>query len=419
MKHSTLTLPDGWLADDRPAIALVTHSARLSGAELMLCRMAPHLQRFKPIVVIGESGPLETELISRGVAVLRMPLPAAAIAHSATRTAGVNLRRLPRQIAESVRYARRLAKGLREVGAEVIYTHSAKAHLYGGLAGRIAGLPVVLHSHTIVNRGSMRTVSVLAARAGAAILPHAVIANSGAGRRSLGWFANRRPSAVIPPPVDVPASIRTRRDRTKLRFVVAGRICPGKNQALAIEAFARVKPRLGRDSELVIVGAPMFNDDERYADTLPQLAEDLGVAADVRFLGHHSDPAEVLAASDVLVHAATEQEGFGQVIAEALAVGTPAIVPADGGPGEIVADGVDGILYQRGDLDSLTAAILRLAHDPIARAQMGERARDAAQRFDLGELVARTDDFLYEQRRRRRRSGDAVSGILVAKGSDS
>lgn len=398
MKDSTMTVPAGWSDDPRPIVALLTHSARLSGAELMLTRMAPHLRLFKPLVVLGEAGPLEEELVSRGVAVLRMPLPAAAAEYSATRTAVAGLTRSAGRITASLRYARRLAAGMREVGVSVLYTHSAKAHLYGGLAGRLTGIPVVMHSHTIVNTASMRLASVLTARAGAALLPTAVIANSQAGRRSLGPLVRRRPSVVIPPPLGDDTWAPIRRDRERLRFVVAGRICPGKNQALAIRAFAEVKPLLERDSELVIVGAPMFNDDEQYAATLPALAAELGVGDSVRFLGHRTHPADVLAASDILVHPATEVEGFGQVIAEALAVGTPAVVPADGGPSEIVEHGVTGLLYERGDRRALAAALLRLAHDPIGRAMMGEQARHVVERFDVDTLVAETEELLWRVR---------------------
>ena len=407
-----MTVPPGWAEDERPVVALLTHSARLSGAELLLSRIAPHLRRFKPLVVVGEAGPLEAALIERDVAVLRVPLPAFAAEHSGARAAAVTKRGVAGKVMASARYSRRLAAVLTEVGVSILYTHSAKAHLYGGLAGRIAGLPVVLHSHTIVNPASMRRPSVLAARVGAAIFPRAVIANSHAGQRSLGWLANRRPAAVIPPPLAAPVADRTRRDRHRLRFVVAGRICPGKGQDLAIQAFAKIKPRLDRESELVIVGAPMFNDDEKYAETLHPLADALGVADSVRFLGHRSDPSVVLASSDVLVHPAVEQEGFGQVIAEALAVGTPAVVPSDGGPGEIVDHGVNGLLYERGSVAAMSEAMLELARDPIGRARMGETARDAVERYDLLTLVARTEDFLWEHRDP---PGDHPSEISAAK----
>lgn len=401
MKKHLLVTPQEWADDGRPVVAFLTHSARLSGAELMLTRIAPQLRRFRPVVVVGEQGPLEEALTSRDVAVLRLPLPDVVGEHSAVRSSGGARGGNLRRIVASFRYARRLADTLNDLGVDVIYTHSAKAHLYGGLAGRLAGLPAVLHSHTIVNRGSMRVSSVVAARAGAALLPRAVIANSRAGLTSLGWFARRRPTAVIPPPLELPEELPDRRDRDVVRFVVAGRICPGKGQTLAIRAFAKVSAELGGACELWIVGAPMFNSDEEYAESLHPLARALGVADAVRIRGHQANPAATLADADVLVHSAVEPEGFGQVIAEALAVGTPAVVPDDGGPREIVEHGVNGLVYERGDVDALAEAMLHLARDRSARARMGEKARDVASRYDLTTLVARTEDFLWDRVARR------------------
>ncbi|MFE7843726.1 glycosyltransferase [Microbacterium sp. NPDC057407] len=394
MRKQLLVTPRGWADDDRPVVALLTHSARLSGAELMLTRIAPHLRRFRPVVIVGESGPVEEALVSQDVAVMRLPLPDVVGEHSGARSSGVARGGILCRAIASFRYARRLATTLRDLGVDVVYTHSAKAHLYGGLAGRLAGLPVVLHSHTIVNRRSMRGSAVVAARAGAALLPRAVIANSQAGLASLGRFARRRPTAVIPPPLDLPQDIPDRRERDVLRFVVAGRICPGKGQTLAIRAYAKVRAELGCESELLIVGAPMFNRDEEYAEALHPLARALGVADSVRIRGHQPNPAAILADADVLVHSAIEPEGFGQVIAEALAVGTPAIVPDDGGPREIVDHGVNGLVYERGDVDALADAMLHLARDRSARARMGEKARDVASRYDAATVVARTEDFL-------------------------
>jgi glycosyltransferase involved in cell wall biosynthesis len=86
---------------------------------------------------------------------------------------------------------------------------------------------------------------------------------------------------------------------------------------------------------------------------------------------------------DIVVHASTEPEPFGLVIAEALACGKAVIVSAAGGAAELVDDGTDAVTVVPGDTAALARAIERLAGDPFMRAQIGAAGRaSAVRRFD-------------------------------------
>jgi glycosyltransferase involved in cell wall biosynthesis len=86
----------------------------------------------------------------------------------------------------------------------------------------------------------------------------------------------------------------------------------------------------------------------------------------VVFAGYTADVAGALRSADLLVHTCPE-EPFGLVVLEAMAAGTPVLVPDCGGPGEIVTHGRNGFLYRAGDARSLARALESMRRLPSAR----------------------------------------------------
>jgi glycosyltransferase involved in cell wall biosynthesis len=128
--------------------------------------------------------------------------------------------------------------------------------------------------------------------------------------------------------------------RTSFRVGIVGRIAPWKGQDVFLDAFARAYP--DGDERAVVVGSPMFGEDD-YLAGLHAQADRLGLDGRVEFTGFVEDVNGVLADLDVLVHASVTAEPFGQVVIEGLAAGVPVIAADDGGPAEILHDGVDGL----------------------------------------------------------------------------
>jgi glycosyltransferase involved in cell wall biosynthesis len=88
-----------------------------------------------------------------------------------------------------------------------------------------------------------------------------------------------------------------------------------------------------------------------------------------------------------VVHASTEREAFGLVIAEAMACGRAAITSGTGGAAELVRGGEDGLVHRAGDSADLAARILTLAEDGVLRRRIGDAARaTAVRRFDARRL---------------------------------
>ncbi|HEX8242142.1 MAG TPA: glycosyltransferase, partial [Longimicrobium sp.] len=121
---------------------------------------------------------------------------------------------------------------------------------------------------------------------------------------------------------------------------------------------------------------------------LREMASALGVADRVGFTGFVGDPAAAMRALDVVVHASTQPEPFGLVIAEAMACGRAAVVSAAGGAAEIVRDGADALVVPPADAPAMAEAIRRLVEDPDLRARLGDAGRARAGReFDRARLA--------------------------------
>ena len=84
-----------------------------------------------------------------------------------------------------------------------------------------------------------------------------------------------------------------------------------------------------------------------------------------------------MSAADVLC-LPSYREGFGSVIIEAASVGLPAIASRIYGVTDSVMEGVTGVLHEPGSSEEIAGAMLHLASDERARAQMGEAARRRA-----------------------------------------
>ena len=135
-------------------------------------------------------------------------------------------------------------------------------------------------------------------------------------------------------------------------IVAVGRLYPQKDYPTLLRAFARV--RQVRPSRLVILG------EGPEKDNLKKLIRELGLQEDVDMLGFVHNPHAYVASSTVFV-LSSAWEGFGNVVAEALAVGTPVVsTNCESGPGEILANGKYGDLTPVGDPKAMAEAILRV-----------------------------------------------------------
>jgi glycosyltransferase involved in cell wall biosynthesis len=136
-------------------------------------------------------------------------------------------------------------------------------------------------------------------------------------------------------------------------LVFVGRLMPQKGADLLLEAIAAMRSRFPR------LGLTLLGDGPDRA-SLEHMARDLGIAEQMRFLGHVENPLPCIASATALV-APSRYEGFSNVILESLACGTPVMSTADSGASaDVVIPGVNGELAPTSAAAEVTAAIVRV-----------------------------------------------------------
>lgn len=133
-----------------------------------------------------------------------------------------------------------------------------------------------------------------------------------------------------------------------LKLIYVGRLIKDKGVQRILTSLA------GTENDkitLTIVG------DGDYRDTLEQMARQLGLAHRVTFLGSRSDVPQLLASADAFVHFPECEEGFGIAIIEAMASGLVCICGRSGAIPEIITNGKNGFLVEKGNVSMLASQI--------------------------------------------------------------
>ncbi len=293
----------------------------------------------------------------------------------------------------------RLARLARRVGADAVLSWMGKAHLYGGPAARLAGVPAVWFQMGLpdptgrmdrlisrVPAKGILTCSMFVADAQRGLNPDtpmypvhlaADLRRFDAGQTGGGPELRRRLGLPAGGPL----------------VGIAGRMQRWKGMHVLVEAMPRILAR-HPDAHAVIVGGEWKLEPD-YPAFLKSRIDDSGLADRVILAGHQGDVPAWMAACDVVVHA-SDREPFGMVVVEAMALGRPVVAGAEGGPREVITDGVDGLLAPFGDAPALSAAVLRYLDDPAFAAQVGVAARGRAGQFSVERYARGVTDALAE-----------------------
>jgi len=366
----------------RPRVVFLDHTAVLSGGELALLALLPELD-VEAHVILAADGPLAERLRAAGVSVEVLPLADETRELRRARTAV----EAPLHAVRTLGHAWRLARRLRELDPDLVHTNSLKADIYGGIAARLARVPCVWHVRDRIAPDYLPRTAVLLVRLAARLLPSAIVANS---ESTLATLPRRRHSVVVPSPVAL-APTAPNRSADGLRVGMLGRVAPWKGQHVFLAAFASAFPDGGATAR--VIGAPLFgSDEEEYERKLHSQAEALGISGRVEFRGFREDVGAELAELDVLVHASTLPEPFGQTVVQGMAAALPVVAANAGGPAELVEDGTTGVLYPPGDTAALAAVLRTLAADPELRLRLGNAAREHATAFAPADVARRLED---------------------------
>ncbi len=281
----------------------------VGGAELQLRSLLQHTCHQSDVVTLYNPGPVAGMISGDGVRVRDLGM---------TRNTELSV-------------LGRLTRLIRADGYDVVHAHLYRSCIYGRLAARLAGTPVVVtteHSigETHLERRRM-TPGVRALYLATDLCSDTTIAVSDAvAQRLTKWGVPARKIEIIPNGLDFTRVAYDAAARTRIRdefalprdaylIGVLGRLDPIKRFDLVIRAAA---PLLDDQHRLLIVG------DGQIRPELEAEAQRQGVAELVTFAGERHDVAALLSSLDLFI-ASSEQETFGLSVLEALANGIPAL----------------------------------------------------------------------------------------------
>jgi glycosyltransferase involved in cell wall biosynthesis len=271
----------------------------------------------------------------------------------------------------------RLVRGLR---ADVVHTHLVHADLYGGLAARLRGTPLVSTKH---NDDPFRTGAFRFVERALAHIEDRVITISDSLRRftidCVGVPAAKvetihygldepPPPWGGNPPDDVPANARIVLSVSRL------------TRQKGIDTAIRALPLLPDDVVLVVLG----EGPER--ERLRELAEELLVVDRVFLPGRVPDVGAWLRRAHVYVQP-SRWEGFGLAVLEAMVSGLPVVATNVSSLPELVADGDTGVLVPPEDPAALARGVERALAEPVLGAAGRDRARIE---FSVAQMADRT-----------------------------
>jgi glycosyltransferase involved in cell wall biosynthesis len=178
--------------------------------------------------------------------------------------------------------------------------------------------------------------------------------------------------------IHIKKSESVERDPQKSIVVACGSLIQEKGYSYLIDAFQIVLHE--RKSELWILG------EGEQCERIKSKISVLGLEAYVDLLGFRDNPYKFMAAADVFVLSSLS-EGFGNVIVEAMACGTPVVsTDCPHGPGEIITHGENGVLVPPADSEALAEALLRVLDDQALQERLVESGHERARDFHVAEI---------------------------------
>jgi len=388
-------------------VVFLNPSAQLGGAEGALYELLSALRAAHPAwslgLVVAAEGPLVERVRGLGLPVTVLPFPASlarlgdwglgrGLAARLRMAAALGFAAVP-----AARYAWRLRRLVRQEQPDVVHANGLKMHVLGAWT-RPRGAALLWHVHDYVSRRPLaarllrqraRACAAIvansqsvAADAGRVIGPgptvHAVLNAVDLSRFSPGGAAADLDALAGLPPA-APGVVRVGLVATFARW---------KGHRTFLEALSRLPESLPVRG--YIIGGPVYETagSQVSLGELRAEATALGLSSRVGFTGFVADAAQAMRALDVVVHASTDPEPFGLVIAEGMACARAVVVSRAGGAAEITTPGVDALAYAPGDAAELAECLRSLVTDAALRARLGDAGRATAERvFDRRRLA--------------------------------
>lgn len=333
-------------------------------------------ERFESVVLCPPDASLADEAAKLGIRVIPVPI-----------AGELNPR-------HDLRAAGRVRAILRELRPDILHIHSTKAGLVGRLA--LVGMrrpKVILTVHSFVfdeRVGQRKRALVSWLERRLARYTDRIVAVSQALKDELVAAMGLPPALIsvihngIPfgePPIPLPTHVAP-------CIGTVARLAPQKGVDCFLQTAALVAARFPQATFPIIGDGPL-------KEPLMALADELGIAGRVEFLGHRTDVPALLREMDVFVLAST-YETFGLTVVEALSQQTPVVASRVGGIPEIITDGETGLLASSGNPADFAEKICRLLDNPAFALRLARQGDDEVRtRFSSARMLAETEQLYH------------------------
>lgn len=298
--------------------------------------------------------------------------------------------RMQQAIKNNIRRIRALRTVLCEIAPDVVVSFMDQVNVLTLLASFNLGLPVVVSER--IDPRAMPIKRVWSALRKLMYRQAKAVVVQTEGLRA---WANRFTSPgrvwVIPNTVDWRftgnSAVGGKTRQYKKEIVAMGWLTEQKGFDLLLGAFAQVSECKDNWMLLIIGDGP-----ER--PTLIELARELGIEKQVKFVGIVSTPWKLIKNASLFV-LSSRYEGFPNVLIEAMACGVPVIsFDCPSGPSEIIEDGVNGVLVPPGEVGKLASAMERLMINGTERYRLASKGKHDAKQYTMDKVMPGWEELL-------------------------
>jgi L-malate glycosyltransferase len=382
-------------------VLFYNHQGKVSGAERVVLLILKRLdqKRFEPLMVCPKTDLMFSETEKLGV-------PCRPIDQFEAR---FTLRpdKLFAHFLSFFKTIRQLRAEIKKTQPDLIHANTIRSGLVATMSSIGTKIPIIWHLHDELPKhplSSLIRVFVICFKK-IKLLPVSHATSKSFRGRILQLFGKHRQERVVHNGIELEEfkidkgnrkKIRTELglDENELVMGIVGQITERKGQLELIETFAQTQGQM--PSTLLVVGSPIFNQDELYLEKLKETVKNLGIEKRVKFIGSRQDIPAIMQTLDFII-INSRSEALVLVAIEALACETPIIATDVGGTTEIIKHQTNGWIVPFGDKTSLTEAIFTFGKDADLRRKFAEEGRKTAVAgLNAEHFISQIEEF-YEQ----------------------
>jgi glycosyltransferase involved in cell wall biosynthesis len=143
-----------------------------------------------------------------------------------------------------------------------------------------------------------------------------------------------------------------------------------------IELFLKLKSTISDPRVKYLIAGEIKDPDAAFRD---EFSDQVSKDPSIKYVGYRTDPENIYATADILVMPSQWEEPCAMVLFETAAAQKPIIASRTGGTPEIIMDGINGLLFDKQDFDTLAHHVRRLIDNPEERSLLGRKAREVVE----------------------------------------